>query len=244
MVERARRVFAAQFDALTALLALHPDVAQPPVSFEEYAWASGVVGTRTIWFPDAPGAAPSPHLVPLVDTVNCRQLERADAVHVTQLEAGAVVTRARHTFAAGAQLFENYGKTNAHYFWMHGFSIEPNDAFDCVHVPLAPDGEPATAETLCLSVSQLPATLAAYDGDGDAATDLVSLVDEHLARYATTAAQDEALLAAEAPADDADIRSVRRRAAIAFRLTEKRLLRAVRDELQRRIDNSGLQREL
>jgi hypothetical protein len=236
-VERARRVFAAHFDALERVMLAHPDLVQPPASFDEFAWASSVVGTRAIWFPDSDAGPIAPHLVPLVDTVNCKQLERAAAVHVSEIEGDAVVTRAQQTFRAGEQLFENYGKPNSHYFWMHGFSMEPNDAFDCVTVPLVFDDP--SSDTVCLSVPRLPRVLASYGGSGSAADSLASLVDEFRARYATTIAQDEALLAAVADADAAsDVRAFRLRASIAFRLSEKRVLSSVRQELQRMAENT------
>jgi hypothetical protein len=191
-VARAQRVFDAKFDAFIALQEAHPFVFQPPMTAQEYIWAAGVVGTRSIWFPAELGGEVRPHLVPLVDVVNCRQLEEKAAKHRTMIEDDAVVTRARQQFAVGEQVFDNYGHTNSHYFWMHGFSIEPNE-FDCVLVPL--DFSDPGAEALCLSLATLPASLAQYGGDGNAVAEMIVVVEEHLARYDTSLEGDEAILA-------------------------------------------------
>lgn len=235
-VERVRRVFDAKYGALSELQDLHPLVFQPAMTVEEYIWAAGVVGTRSIWFPDEDGAEPRPHLAPLVDSVNCRQLEQKDAKHRTMIEGGAVMTRAHQHFAVGEQVFDNYGHTNLHYFWMHGFSIEPN-AFDCVLVPL--NLEDLSAEGLCLSVEKLPASLAQYGGKGDAVAALIGVVEEHLARYATTLEADEKILISVITRSDRDVHEKRRRASVAFRLSEKRQLRAVLNELHAMAANSN-----
>lgn len=40
-------------------------------------------------------------------------------------------------FAAGAQLFENYGQPNHIYFLYHGFVLQPENRHDCAHLELA-----------------------------------------------------------------------------------------------------------
>jgi hypothetical protein len=222
-VERAKIVFVEKFEAFSKLQKQHPSVFQPKMTVEEYAWAVGVVATRTIWYIEEGDTLYKPHLVPLVDTVNCAQLERANAVHRTYVEDGHVVTRVQQDFAVGEQVFENYGKPNLFFFWMHGFSIEPNE-FDCVIIPLS--GE--ATDTLCLSLRSLPGILEKYGGYGNAVEELIAVIIDHLSRYSTTLEQDEEILGNIV---DEDVHASRKYATVSFRMTEKRMLGAVLKKL-------------
>ena len=96
---------------------------------EHWSWAGGITGTRMIWWDGAP------HLVPMLDMINCRQgpegFERR--VHQTVREGTRAVTKAPWDFQVGDQIFENYGQPNPTYMLYHGFVIHPN-VHDCVHL--------------------------------------------------------------------------------------------------------------
>ena len=130
---------------------------------------------------DAAEAEQIGHLVPLTDVVNARQLGDAELVHRTLLDraANACVTHVRDDFAAGSEIFENYGKPNWWLFLTHGFVMQPNE-FDCVLVPL---GDDAKSQTLCVNLHNLDAELDTYAGDGNAVDEFLILLREHEAKY-------------------------------------------------------------
>ena len=72
-------------------------------------------------------------MVPLLDLINCNELEDVDAVHKTELDGSGenAVTRSPGNFEGGEQVFENYGQPNYIYFMYHGFVLESN-THDCV----------------------------------------------------------------------------------------------------------------
>ena len=75
-------------------------------------------------------------MVPLLDLVNCRSGDGA-TVHSTGAEealGGAASTKAGRAFAAGEQVWEDYGQPNSMYFTYHGFSLA-NNSHDCFHGP-------------------------------------------------------------------------------------------------------------
>ena len=101
-------------------------------SEENWRWAQGILNSRMIWWDNGP------HLVPMLDMINCRQgpagFERR--VHSTQRRGSKAVTLAPWPIAEGDQVFENYGQPNPTYFLYHGFTMEPN-VHDCARLPWA-----------------------------------------------------------------------------------------------------------
>jgi hypothetical protein len=104
----------------------------PPsaVNATTWRWVAGILNSRMIWWDN------SPHLVPMLDMINCRQgpppYERR--VHQTTRRGDKAVTHAPWRYAKGEQIFENYGQPNPTYFQYHGFVIHPN-VHDCSRVP-------------------------------------------------------------------------------------------------------------
>lgn len=107
--------------SLTHFLPLHI------LSFENYRWATAILDSRSIWWNGRR------HLVPLLDTINCKQGPSGAKVHSTKLDSRGkfAETRAAWAFKAGEQVFENYGQPNHIYFLYHGFVLEEN-SHDCV----------------------------------------------------------------------------------------------------------------
>ncbi|EQC25525.1 hypothetical protein SDRG_16608 [Saprolegnia diclina VS20] len=104
-------------------------------SLAAYTHTRFLLDTRSIWW------GGERHLVPILDMVNCLG---EGPVHSTVLESGVSAvapteafasTRAKTAFAAGAQVFENYGQPNWIYLLYHGFVLEKNPS-DCLHVIL------------------------------------------------------------------------------------------------------------
>ncbi|CUF24878.1 membrane-associated protein, putative [Bodo saltans] len=101
-------------------------------SYENYVWAQGILNTRMIWWDGVP------HLVPLLDMINCRQGPKGHRVHSTKRGASnRADTYAPWEFQSGDQVFENYGQPNPTYFLWHGFAMEPN-MHDCAQVVPSP----------------------------------------------------------------------------------------------------------
>jgi hypothetical protein len=101
-------------------------------TYDNYAWAQGILNTRMIWWDGVP------HLVPLLDMINCRQGPNGNRVHSTKRGASnRADTYAPWTFNVGDQVFENYGQPNPTYFLWHGFAVEPN-MHDCAQVVPSP----------------------------------------------------------------------------------------------------------
>ena len=99
-----------------------------------YHWAKGILSSRMIWWDG------EPHLVPMLDMINCLQgpppYDRR--VHETKRDdawGDRAVTRSPWYFDAGGQVFENYGQPNPTYFLYHGFSLGENH-HDCAQIQL------------------------------------------------------------------------------------------------------------
>lgn len=88
--------------------------------------------------PDAPSRYPRRScwgFVPFIDFTNCRYMESQDSSRtVYELTTNSVVMRATESYAAGTQLFENYGWSNHAYMLAHGF-ILPDHPKDSLHLP-------------------------------------------------------------------------------------------------------------
>lgn len=97
-------------------------------TLEHYIWTQGILNTRMIWWDG------EPHLVPMLDMINCRQGPNPHRVHSTRRgSSNRADTLAPWTFEKGDQVFENYGQPNPTYFLWHGFVMEPN-FHDCAQL--------------------------------------------------------------------------------------------------------------
>lgn len=127
----------------------------PPkvLTFDNYRWAVTILDSRSIWWNQ------KRHLVPMLDFVNCQELEtNRSRVHSTTLSSSgkfADTKAGKHSnafmypfllislstgqsFKLGHQVFENYGQPNLVYFQYHGFSLVASNgtnmnSHDCVH---------------------------------------------------------------------------------------------------------------
>jgi hypothetical protein len=128
-VQSQRRRHREDYNALVAALRSEQSVFPlHTFSYENYAWAQGILNTRMIWWDGVP------HLVPLLDMINCRQGPNPYRVHSTKRGmSNRADTLAPWAFHAGDQVFENYGQPNPTYFLWHGFAMEPN-VHDCAQV--------------------------------------------------------------------------------------------------------------
>jgi len=95
------------------------------VSFDKFLWAYAIIHSRSIWWNGMR------HLVPMLDLVNCAELNnsRGDiaVAHETRLDGvNNAVTNASTRFERGDQIFENYSQPNHIYFLYHGFVLEDN----------------------------------------------------------------------------------------------------------------------
>ena len=101
---------ARKFETLRREVFAADAAAFPPRAFNlaVYRWATAVVDSRAIWWNN------KRHLVPMLDLVNCAEGPDAGRVHATRLTPAGeyAVTRADRPFAAGSQVFENYGQPN------------------------------------------------------------------------------------------------------------------------------------
>jgi hypothetical protein len=113
----------------TAVLDAYPRTFAPASAFSlgRYRWGTAILDSRSIWWGGAR------HLVPLLDLINCAEGPRAARVHATRLDPRGehAVTRADRAYAAGEQVWENYGQPNWIYYLYHGFVLEAN-AHECV----------------------------------------------------------------------------------------------------------------
>ena len=115
------------------ILAKHKDVMpEHTFNFDHYMWAMGILSTRMIWWDNMP------HLVPMLDMINCRQGPNPHRVHSTARGRSGLTadTLAPWTFQEGDQVFENYGQPNPTYFLYHGFVMIPN-IHDCATLMLS-----------------------------------------------------------------------------------------------------------
>lgn len=127
--QQERRQHRDDYNTLKPYL-LHDMKAFPPrlFSLDNYLWAQGILNTRMIWWDGAP------HLVPMLDMINCQQGPNPQRVHSTRRGAtGKADTLAPWTFQKDEQVFENYGQPNPTYMLYHGFVMEPN-YHDCAQV--------------------------------------------------------------------------------------------------------------
>eukprot|EP00759_Apiculatamorpha_spiralis_P053224 PhF_6_TR6130/c0_g1_i1/m.9085/K19199/SETD3; histone-lysine N-methyltransferase SETD3 len=96
-------------------------------TWDNYKWALGILNTRMIWWDF------EPHLVPMLDMINCKEGPAPGVVarpHRTFSEHVYAVTKAPWGFNVGDEVFENYGQNNPYYFYSHGFVLQPNSV-DC-----------------------------------------------------------------------------------------------------------------
>jgi hypothetical protein len=100
-------------------------------SRKHWGWAGGILNTRMIWWDGRP------HLVPLLDMINCKEGpgRAARRIHQTVRDGNRALTKAPWAFAAGEQVFENYGQPNPSYMLYHGYAMHPN-VHDCATAPL------------------------------------------------------------------------------------------------------------
>ena len=109
-VRRYAEGVARKFETLRREVFAADAAAFPPRAFNlaVYRWATAVVDSRAIWWNN------KRHLVPMLDLVNCAEGPDAGRVHATRLTPAGeyAVTRADRPFAAGSQVFENYGQPN------------------------------------------------------------------------------------------------------------------------------------
>lgn len=130
-VERARAERMDEYEWLrTNLFSYHPILFPGDIFLEErFAWAMGILNTRMIWWDG------KPHLVPMLDMINCRQGPNPRRVHSTRGVGKRANTFAPWRFETGDQIFENYGQPNPTYFLYHGFVMQPN-VHDCATIQL------------------------------------------------------------------------------------------------------------
>lgn len=223
------------------VLAQFPEVfVDEHYSRANYRWAHAILDSRRIWW------GGEGHLVPMLDLVNCAQGPDPARVHSTWLDAETqshAVTKGAWNFKKGEQLFEPYGQPNHIYFAYHGFMLDHN-AHDCVKMDLALDENDAAytrkkkelrrvlrSASFCVAPRKITQGLLefmriAHDAPtrGEQRQALRAECVRRLARYPTTAAEDEAMLA-EAGAWDK--LGYKKATAVKLRLSEKRILTAV-----------------
>ncbi len=132
-VHQMRQRHVSDFDTLTRSSAFRSESSTFPrhtFTIEHYRWAVGILNTRMIWWDG------EPHLVPMLDMINCREgPSNPTRIHSTFRIGDKAITKAPWAFSADEQVFENYGQPNPTYFLYHGFVMEPNAA-DCASLRL------------------------------------------------------------------------------------------------------------
>jgi hypothetical protein len=111
-----------------------------------WSWAMGILNTRMIWWDGGP------HLVPLLDMVNCDAPPEGNQLHVHQTvrEGDRAVTRAGWPFNKGDEITENYGQHNYYYFSQHGFFL-PSNPHECYMLDIPPVTRDVTRRALFLT---------------------------------------------------------------------------------------------
>lgn len=111
-----------------------------------WSWAMSILYTRMIWWDGGP------HLVPMLDMVNCDPGPKQEQPHVHQTvrEGDRAVTRAGWAFKKGDEILENYGQHNYYYFTNHGFFLDYNP-HDCYNVDLPPVTRDVTRRAMFLT---------------------------------------------------------------------------------------------
>ncbi|KAL3660568.1 hypothetical protein V7S43_014323 [Phytophthora oleae] len=96
-----------------------------------FRWANAILDSRSIWWNS------QRHLVPLLDMVNCQELDSKHKPHHTKLDSSGrhAVTKASWDFEAGQEVVENYAQPNYIYLLYHGFVLDSN-SHDCAHFHL------------------------------------------------------------------------------------------------------------
>ncbi|ETP02735.1 hypothetical protein F441_20218 [Phytophthora nicotianae CJ01A1] len=96
-----------------------------------FRWANAMLDSRSIWWNS------QRHLVPLLDMVNCQELNSKHKPHHTSLDSSGrhAVTKASWDFQAGQEVVENYAQPNYIYLLYHGFVLDLN-SHDCAHFHL------------------------------------------------------------------------------------------------------------
>ncbi|KAG1688442.1 hypothetical protein DVH05_003647 [Phytophthora capsici] len=109
-----------------------------------FRWANTILDSRSIWWNS------QRHLVPLLDMVNCQELNSDHKPHHTKLDSSGrhAETKASWDFEAGQEVVENYAQPNYIYLLYHGFVLDSN-THDCAHFHLE---LPVTARQRAFSV--------------------------------------------------------------------------------------------
>jgi len=135
-VRQQRQERRAMYDAIVApMLKNHSFFMQHAAAFslERYEWAWAILESRSIWWSEA--NQPVRHLVPMLDFVNCKELQQGMRSHFTYMDQdGKAATRAAVDFAEGDEVVDFYGHANHVFFLYHGFVLEQNSV-DCLLWP-------------------------------------------------------------------------------------------------------------
>ncbi|KAG6946245.1 hypothetical protein JG687_00016818 [Phytophthora cactorum] len=96
-----------------------------------FHWANAILDSRSIWWNG------QRHLVPLLDMVNCQELNAEHKPHQTNVDSSGrhAVTKSSWDFQAGQEIVENYAQPNYIYLLYHGFVLDSN-SHDCAHFHL------------------------------------------------------------------------------------------------------------
>jgi hypothetical protein len=227
------------------VLAQFPDAfVDEHYSLANYRWAHAILDSRRIWW------GGEGHLVPMLDLVNCAQGPDPARVHSTWLDAETksyAVTKGAWNFKRGEQLFEPYGQPNHIYFAYHGFMLDHN-AHDCVKMDLALDENDSEytrkkkelrralrSANFCVAPRKITQGVLEFmriardaPTRGEQRQALRAECLSRLARYPTTAAEDEAILAEPGAWDKLGYKKA---TAVKLRLSEKRILAAVAESI-------------
>ena len=185
--------------------------------------------------------------MPMLDLINCMEGPDPSRVHSTRLDTTGkfAITKAAWSFKKGEQLFEPYGQPNHIYFSYHGFVLDHN-SHDCVRMDLALDRSDAAYDeksaalrkvrlreqaTFCIAPRKITNDILQFlRVSRDAPTrkdqrdELVKECRRRLERYKTSVSEDEQLLLE-------DSLPYSRLVAIKFRLSEKKLLSGIIEQL-------------
>ncbi|OWY91294.1 hypothetical protein PHMEG_00040186, partial [Phytophthora megakarya] len=123
--DRAGQAYSALFDHLKRS---GHDTIFEWLTERRFRWANAILDSRSIWW------SGQRHLVPLLDMVNCQELNSKHKPHHTNLDSFGLhaVTKASSDFAAGQEVVENYAQPNYIYLLYHGFVLD-SDSHDCAH---------------------------------------------------------------------------------------------------------------
>jgi hypothetical protein len=186
----------------------------PQLDRDELIWARSCVGSRC--FDATVDGAEATLLVPFVDMLN-HQRGSNTRWHYDQTGQAFVLT-AQRAYAAGDEVCCDYGvKPNMHLLVHYGFCVEPNPA-DEAALGFSEPVRVTRDHTEPLAQLLLAQLRGQYGDEAIAREVLADAARAGLARFSTTAAEDEALLAGDLSPDARNF--------IAVRLGEKRVLEA------------------